>query len=304
MSERFRYTSYPSQIVIFLAITCGCFVLYMGVTTVLLYLSAGGNISSIADMMYNPRYLNLIKGVQSLSSIMIFMLPALVFAFIAGTGAAPYLGFTVRRISYVHVALVLLIMLSCLPFIGLTAQWNNAVHFPAFLKGVERWIRETDAAATDQTKYLLGMKGAGDLAVNLVMIALLPAIGEELFFRGVLQKLLIGWTGKVNTGVVLTSILFSALHFQFLGFLPRMILGIILGYLYLISGSIWLSMLAHFFNNGLQVVMLYLFQAHLIHYDVMKDQPVPFLAGMISLAMISGLFFLFRRYTLNRDPMT
>lgn len=304
MTDRFRYTRYPSQIVIFLAITCGCWVLYAGVTAVLLYLSAGRNITGLADMMYNPRYLNLIKAVQSLSSVMIFLLPAFVFALIAGTGTTRYLGLTLRRVGYMQVALVLLIMIACLPFIGLTAQWNNGVHFPAFLRGVEKWMRDTDAAAAEQTKYLLGMKGGGDLVVNLVMIALLPALGEELFFRGVLQKLVIGWTGKVNAGIVLTSILFSALHFEFLGFLPRVILGIILGYIYVISGSIWLAVLAHFFNNGLQVVMLYLFQTHLIRYDVTKDQPVPLLAGLISLAMVGALFFLFRRYGRERNSMT
>ncbi|HEY6083329.1 MAG TPA: CPBP family intramembrane glutamic endopeptidase [Chitinophagaceae bacterium] len=304
MTEKFTRTAYPVQIFIFLAITSGCFILYLGATAVIMYLSAGGNIADLSSLLYNPRYIDIIKLIQSLSSVMIFMLPAFIFSLLADHRPAQYLGFTSRKISYIHIVLVLLIMVACLPFVGLTGQWNEAIHLPQFMNGLEKWMRDTDAEAGRQTKYLLMMKGSKELVLNLVMIALLPAISEELFFRGVMQRLLIKWSGKVNTGIIITAIIFSALHFQFLGFLPRMFLGIILGYIYALSGSIWLSMLAHFFNNGLQVVMLYLFQIKVIHYDVMKDQPTPLLAGIISLLLLIALFIVFRKFTERKRPGT
>jgi membrane protease YdiL (CAAX protease family) len=90
----------------------------------------------------------------------------------------------------------------------------------------------------------------------VIIIALLPAIGEEVCFRSILQRIIIQITRNAMSGILITAFIFSALHFQFEGFLPRMFLGFMLGYLYWYSGSIWTSMLAHFVNNAVQVVVV------------------------------------------------
>ena len=102
------------------------------------------------------------------------------------------------------------------------------------------------------------MDGIGDLVVNLIIVALLAAVGEELLFRGSMQNIFLEWTKNKHAAVWITAVLFSALHAQFYGFLPRMLLGVVLGYLYIWSGSLWLSMLFHFLNNGLAVLFSYL----------------------------------------------
>jgi len=89
------------------------------------------------------------------------------------------------------------------------------------------------------------------------MIAILPAIGEELLFRGVLQRIFANWTKNIHLGVWIAAILFSAMHMQFYGFLPRMMLGVLFGYLFVWSGSLLLPILCHFINNGSAVIYAY-----------------------------------------------
>jgi membrane protease YdiL (CAAX protease family) len=94
----------------------------------------------------------------------------------------------------------------------------------------------------------------GDLLVNFMMIAILPAIGEEFLFRGVLQRLFINWTRNAHVGILVSAFLFSFIHFQFYGFVPRFLLGLYFGYLMFWSASIWVPVAAHLINNGMAVL--------------------------------------------------
>jgi hypothetical protein len=129
--------------------------------------------------------------------------------------------------------------------------------------------------------------------VNLIIVALLAAVGEELLFRGAMQNIIIEWTKNKHTAVWITAILFSAMHAQFYGFLPRMLLGVVLGYLYIWSGSLWLSMLFHFLNNGLAVLFSYLIGKGTISETAETvgagDTPVYFV--LLSLVVSAGLMF-------------
>jgi len=112
---------------------------------------------------------------------------------------------------------------------------------------------------------------------NLFMIAMLPALGEEFLFRGVLLRLFREWTHSTHLAVFISALLFSALHLQFYGFLPRLILGLMLGYVFVWSGSVWVPVIVHFFNNGLAVVAAWLYERGSITTDVESlgsaDQP-------------------------------
>ena len=122
-------------------------------------------------------------------------------------------------------------------------------------------------AAIAATEQMLTVDTIGGLLFNLVVIALIPAIGEELTFRGVLQQ---GLTRRMNphVAILLSAAIFSFIHFQFSGFLPRMFLGMLLGYLFYTSGSLWTCMLMHFLNNGSAVVVYYLNHKGIINVDV------------------------------------
>ena len=148
-----------------------------------------------------------------------------------------------------------------------------------------------EALAEKLLRAMLRMPTIGDLFVNLFLVAIIPAIAEELFFRGVLQRLIIKSTRKVWLSVFITAILFSLIHGELLGFMPRVVLGFTLGAIYVISGNLWLSILAHVLNNGLQVIMLYLFQHGAIKDDPMKDTPVAWYYVVLSIPVTIGLLW-------------
>jgi len=151
---------------------------------------------------------------------------------------------------------VAFIMLS-LPFINGIAVWNEGLHLPSFLFPIESWMRQSEAEAMRMTEAFLIMDTPLDLLINLIIIAIIPAIGEELLFRGLIQKLFLKWNGKLHLSVWLTAFVFSAVHIQFLGFFPRLLLGAVLGYMLVWSGSLWLPIIAHFTNNAFAVLLTY-----------------------------------------------
>jgi membrane protease YdiL (CAAX protease family) len=154
--------------------------------------------------------------------------------------------------------IVVVLVFALMPLINWTGEINSHLSLPGFLSGVENWMKSSEAKAKELTEAFMKMESLSDLAINLVVIALLAAIGEELLFRGALQNVLVELTRKPHLSVWITAIIFSALHAQFYGFLPRMLLGVVLGYLYIWSGSLWVSILFHFLNNGLAVLFGYL----------------------------------------------
>jgi membrane protease YdiL (CAAX protease family) len=159
----------------------------------------------------------------------------------------------------VNYLLIVILMLVALPGINYTHTLNQALHLPGWLSGTERWMLDKEEAADRLTNAFLGLKSPGDLFWNIIMFGLLPAVGEELFFRGALFSIFREWTKRTNLTIFITAFLFSAIHLQFYGFLPRFLLGVGLGYLFYFTGSLWAPMLAHFVNNTLAVVTAYLF---------------------------------------------
>ena len=141
-----------------------------------------------------------------------------------------------------------------------------------------------------QMEALLKVNKPVDILVNLVIIAVLPAICEELCFRGALQRIMIHCTKNPWVGIIVTSVLFSALHLQFQGFLPRMFLGIVLGALYWYSGSLWTSILAHFVNNGVQVVAVSFAPQY-----VTENPEMPVLAGLVSAIIVFIILWIYGR---------
>jgi membrane protease YdiL (CAAX protease family) len=135
-----------------------------------------------------------------------------------------------------------------------------------------------------------------DLVFNLFLIGILPAIAEEFLFRGVLQRLLHDRIRNVHIAIWLSAAIFSLVHFQFLGFVPRMLLGGILGYTFYASGSIWVPVVAHAFNNAAQVIMAYLFQRGIIDYNIENNEHTPLYLGLLSLLSCVGIIVLMLRY--------
>ncbi|RWY52411.1 CPBP family intramembrane glutamic endopeptidase [Mucilaginibacter gilvus] len=155
---------------------------------------------------------------------------------------------------------VFFIMMLCLPLIELLSRVNQHLNLPASLKGLEKMIRESEDRAQKLTEAILKMNTIGDMLKNLLLVGLLTAIAEEFMFRGVLQPILYRWTKNQHVAVWVTAAIFSAFHLEFFGFLPRVLLGGLMGYFAIWSGSIWPAVWAHFVNNGSAVIVTYLYQ--------------------------------------------
>jgi membrane protease YdiL (CAAX protease family) len=155
--------------------------------------------------------------------------------------------------------LVIILAFTLFPISTFTGRLNSEMNLPQWLSGVEIWISEKEDSIGQIFDILMKQETAGIMVLNLFTIAILPALGEEFIFRGVMQKILSAVFRNKHFAVWITALLFSAVHLQFYGFLPRLILGLTFGYLYLWSGSIWLPVIAHFVNNAVPTVGAYVY---------------------------------------------
>ena len=223
---------------------------------------------------------------------------ALALATALGYGWAEY--FSPRRLGagwWLLAAAALIIVI--LPFMSGLIAWNAGAHFPGPLHDFEVWARASEDRAAGLTKFLTQFNSVGRFWVGVVVIAIVPAVSEELVFRGVIQKNLVRWFSP-HVGVWLGAAIFSAIHFQFFGFVPRFVLGLALGYLYLWSGNILVSMAAHFTQNAFQLLILYLSQRGQFGwgFDPDANEALPWPLVLLSaLATAALLYFLHQRMT-------
>ena len=236
--------------------------------------------------------LALTKTVQIASSTGMFIIPAIFFARIESRNWQDYL----RLKSSLPVLFIftILLMFISVPLLELSVEINASMKLPAFLEEMEEWMRRQEDQMAELTKRLLTMNSVSDLLVNLLMLAVIPAIGEELIFRGCLQRLFKEIIGNHHVAIWLTAIIFSAIHMQFYGFIPRMLLGAMFGYLLVWSNSLWLPILAHFVNNATAVITAYVFQQQGKSLDQLDDpQMGSWPAYLISLAGTVALLWYF-----------
>jgi membrane protease YdiL (CAAX protease family) len=196
-----------------------------------------------------------------------------------------------------------LVILCSVPFLSALVSWNASAHFPGVLHGFEQWARGKEDQAADLTKFLTDFNSPARLLVGLVVIAIVPAVAEELVFRGGVQRCLVQWFGSRHVGVWLAAAIFSAIHVQFFGFVPRFVLGLVLGYLYEWSGNILVPMAAHFTQNASQLILLYLAQGkHLpSSFDPDATQPLPWPTVLASAVLTVGLlYWLHQRWVASR----
>jgi uncharacterized protein len=205
----------------------------------------------------DPDSMNLLKYFQVFQSIGLFIVPPLIVAWLFHSSISEYLSLN-KKPMFPAIILVVLLIFIINPFINFTGAINAEMHFPEWMSGVEGWMRNAEDTAEKLTKAFLKVDTLGGLLLNLFMIAVLPALGEELLFRGVIQKLFSQITRNVHWGIWISAALFSALHMQFYGFIPRLLLGGMFGYLLVWSGSLWLPIIAHFINNAAAVILLYM----------------------------------------------
>jgi len=241
--------------------------------------------------------ISFLKFIQVVQSIGVFIIPSLLFAILFEGNVFGYLKLD-KKPYQLSIILAIIIVLFSSPFINFVGEINSKMTLPSAFSSIEHWMRASEDAAENITKLFLKTDGFGGLLFNILMIGIIPAVGEELLFRGIFQRILSEWTKSIHWGIWISAILFSALHIQFYGFIPRAILGAIFGYLLVWSGNLWIPILAHFVNNTIAVIAYYLFGKGIIKVDPDKigtnsDYQV---AAIFSILLTTWLFWTFYNF--------
>lgn len=253
----------------------------------------------------NPESVNILKYFQVVQAIGLFIIPPFILGFLFLGRAKEYL-YLNRTSAFSSFLLVAILVLFASPFINFLGELNSQMHFPSWLSGIEDWMKDSEEKAEQLTEAFLNVNNTGGLLFNIFMIALLPAIGEELLFRGVIQHIFTNMTKSHHWGIWISAILFSALHMQFFGFFPRMLLGALFGYLLVWSGTMWLPIIAHFINNGAAVIVWYLVSKDVISKktETIGTTSDSYYWVAISIFLIVFLMWLIKRKNLENQLFT
>lgn len=209
-----------------------------------------------------------------------------------------------RRPFYLQAfVLMVLIVLSFIVVDSVIAIWNQNIDFPEWMQSFEKWARATEDQLSKFSEFVTRFDSFGDMILGLIVIALLPAIGEEIVFRGIIQRDLFRATNNMHVAIWTSAIIFSAFHLQFFGFVPRMLLGALFGYFYYWSDSLLIPILAHFVNNGLIVISLYLYQGGVIDVDMESEVAAPWSAVISSAVVMTLLLFLLKKFYEQHPPV-
>lgn len=205
------------------------------------------------------------------------------------------------RFNVKNLGVALGITLGAMFFNGLLVYWNAQLDLPESMSEMESWMKEMEAQLMELTKFLTDFQTIPELMTGILVIGVFAGIGEEMFFRGVVQPKMKLYTNSAHWGIWLTAIIFSAIHVQFYGFLPRVFLGALFGYLYLYSGSLIYPILAHIFNNSLTVIVVYMANQGMVDFDLESTDTVSYPAAILGLLVLMVGFFYFKKINQPKD---
>jgi len=251
---------------------------------------------SEASSMNSPDEIALMKYFQVVSQVGMFIIPSIVFTLLVSKHVGEYLKLD-KLPGTLSLTASLILIFTILPGINWLAEINQDMTLPTWLSGVESWMRESEESAARLTEAFLKTETFSGLLLNLFMVAFLAAVGEELLFRGILLRILNNLFKNSHLAIWITAILFSMMHLQFFGFLPRLALGALFGYLLVWSGSLWLPIVAHFVNNAAAVLVYYFYNKEMIDtpvesFGTLNDTLLFVISILISSALLIMVYFL------------
>ncbi len=300
MIEQRTFPPVKSLILLLLLVFSGAIV--MGAISVFIGLLATGvSMGSVEETLSDSiSNIGFLKIVQAGSSIGMFVLPALLMGVIEKhrhtyldfrTGVNPSLWF-----------LVVAILFFSAPVFEQAIKLNEQMRLPEVLSGVENWMKVKEAEQKRLTDLLLSDTTYTGLLTSLIVVAVIAAIGEEFLFRGCVQGILTRWFKNPHTAIWLTAIIFSAIHLQFYGFLPRLLLGALFGYLLFWGKSIWLPVLAHFINNATATVYAFYLKRQGKSLDELDfSQQIPDYLYFISFVLTAVLLYQYYKTAIKQN---
>ena len=253
----FKKTHPFLQLLIFAGIAVGCFMILGFIGTIVLAKITGLDLMVLSDPdkwdYSNPALLTFTRGLLVLQFFGLFVIPVFLFARLSDSKPGEWLG--LKPANPLYFILGIIVLLVALPLV----DWSGTINHQLIPEttSVGKWMKASEESAAKQIEFMLKRHTLQDLLLNLVLVAVFAGVGEELFFRGVLQRLFIKIFKNAWVGILVTAFIFSAIHFQFYGFIPRFILGILLGLIYWYSGSLWPAIIAHFAYDAFAIIMIY-----------------------------------------------
>jgi uncharacterized protein len=230
-----------------------------------------------------PNMYNAVMVLQTFSTPIPFIGAGLFYWYVIEKQPINTLGF--NDIALPTLFWVAFLVIGFMGFDALIIEWNQGMQLPESMKGVTKWMKESEDATGELTKFLTNITSVPQLIIALVVVAVLAGISEELLFRGVLQNLVLKATNNPHVAIWFAAFTFSFIHFQFYGFVPRMLLGALFGYLYYWTKNLWVPMFAHFVNNGFTLYMAYLYSTKSVKFDIEDTKSVPLSMAFGSLVL-------------------
>jgi len=276
------------------------FVMIVFISSLIGILSIGIIFADAGELKFNQENINQLKITQLISSVFIFIIPPLLFSYFENDQYLKGLGFN-SKFKRQNILIILMIILFSQPLVAYCMQLNlDFINFITdYIPKVIEGMKQMEDSAEEATMAFLKMDNIGDLLFNLFLIAIIPAIGEEMFFRRVIQKKLKNILRNPHIAILITSFIFSAIHMQFFGFLPRFFLGMVLGYLFYYSGNLWMSVIAHFINNALAILLMYLPFTEKIDMDISQLEKTEISMIQATIFLIIVLFFIYLYKQIN-----
>lgn len=235
--------------------------------------------ATLSTALLDPQNAKVSLLANALASIISFLIPSWAVAYFSKGPIAQNMGF--HKVGNSHKLIIVIILaFAGLALSGALASLTELIPLP---KNTHDWATDLEETYKKAMGAITKMKSFYDLLLNLLLVAFVPAVMEELYFRGALQKTIRDWFGNATTAILLTAIIFSAFHFSFFGFLSRMALGIILGYIYEYTKTIWLPICMHFINNGVAIIGLYSVRNDIQKTNQLMDEGMPIYWGILAL---------------------
>lgn len=306
MNDKDRLSNYPPgkleiapfrQLLILLGLAC-LGILLAGLSSFfMITLTPGATMDSVSAG--SKEFLEIAKWIQAVGTFFLFAVPALLFNLFLRP-RKDFFRFKQKRPIYLWV-MAILMALCAITATDLFSSINQWMPISPHMREV---FQAQEAAYNEQMLHILSLDSFGNYLVSLILIALLPALFEELFFRGTLQQVLLQWFKDPFWAILVTSIIFSGIHMSYFGFLPRVFLGILMGYVFYYGKSIWLNIIIHFINNAVVVTMLYFWTRDNRPIEEALSQHTPFYLEIIGMVALAGIFTLFIRKTKKLSPIS